>query len=104
MWPLLKRDGLGVQYVALLLLWNRVIGHNPFRRPQSFIQYFSMVRRFYFFPDGIQSIFSGRLYCRPSPSCFGACHPTTFPIPRHISSFECVYQYPCFFLDMAMER
>ncbi|KAI0354906.1 glucosyltransferase [Trametes cingulata] len=30
MWPLLKRDGLGVQYVALLVLWNRLIGYNPF--------------------------------------------------------------------------
>ncbi|KAI0670836.1 glucosyltransferase [Trametes maxima] len=30
MWPLLKRDGLGVQYVALLILWNRLVGYNPF--------------------------------------------------------------------------
>ncbi|KAF9029779.1 ALG6, ALG8 glycosyltransferase [Hymenopellis radicata] len=25
MWPLLKRDGLGVQYIAILLLWNRLV-------------------------------------------------------------------------------
>ncbi|ETW81711.1 glycosyltransferase family 57 protein [Heterobasidion irregulare TC 32-1] len=31
MWPLLSRDGQAVQYIALLLLWNRFIGHNPFR-------------------------------------------------------------------------
>ncbi|KAH0832368.1 glycosyltransferase family 57 protein [Lanmaoa asiatica] len=30
-WPLLKKDGLGVQYVATLLLWCRLIGYNPFR-------------------------------------------------------------------------
>jgi alpha-1,3-glucosyltransferase len=31
MWPLLKRDGLAVQYVATLVLWNRLIGYNPLR-------------------------------------------------------------------------
>ncbi|PIL22484.1 hypothetical protein GSI_15173 [Ganoderma sinense ZZ0214-1] len=29
MWPLLKRDGQGVEYVALLILWNKLIGYNP---------------------------------------------------------------------------
>ncbi|KAL1743172.1 glycosyltransferase family 57 protein [Schizophyllum fasciatum] len=44
MWPLLKRDGLGVQYIALLLLWNRLIGYNPARLPKwSFVQLLSMV-------------------------------------------------------------
>jgi alpha-1,3-glucosyltransferase len=44
MWPLLKRDGLGVQYIATLLLWNRLIGYNPGRlRPRSFIQLLSIV-------------------------------------------------------------
>ncbi|KAG8867297.1 Glucosyltransferase-like protein [Serendipita sp. 405] len=32
MWPLLRRDGLSVQYVSLLALWNYAIGHNPFRQ------------------------------------------------------------------------
>ena len=31
MWPLLKKDGLALQYVAVTLLWNRAIGYNPFR-------------------------------------------------------------------------
>jgi hypothetical protein len=45
MWPLLKRDGLGVQYVALLLLWNRMMGYSPFRgRPTSFVQLLAAVR------------------------------------------------------------
>ncbi|KAG5648420.1 hypothetical protein DXG03_004994 [Asterophora parasitica] len=35
MWPLLKKDGLGIQYIATLLLWNRLVGHNPFRVPQQ---------------------------------------------------------------------
>ena len=44
MWPLLKREGLGVQYIAILLLWNRLIGYNPGRlRPRSFIQFVSIV-------------------------------------------------------------
>ncbi|KAJ4482066.1 glucosyltransferase [Lentinula aciculospora] len=29
MWPLLKKDGLALPYFALVLLWNRIIGHNP---------------------------------------------------------------------------
>ncbi|KAG6854653.1 hypothetical protein C0991_003301 [Blastosporella zonata] len=42
MWPLLKRDGLGIQYIATLLLWNRLVGHNPFRVPKkSFTQLLS---------------------------------------------------------------
>ncbi|KJA21176.1 glycosyltransferase family 57 protein [Hypholoma sublateritium FD-334 SS-4] len=43
MWPLLKRDGLGLQYIATLLLWNRVIGYSPFKLPvKSFVQLLSM--------------------------------------------------------------
>ncbi|KAF7298940.1 Glycosyltransferase family 57 protein [Mycena indigotica] len=43
MWPLLKRDGLGVQYLALLALWNRLLGYNPLRlSPRSFIQVLSL--------------------------------------------------------------
>ncbi|KAK7056856.1 Glucosyltransferase-like protein [Paramarasmius palmivorus] len=43
MWPLLKRDGLGVPYLALLLLWNRLIGHNPLRFPvKNFVQLLSI--------------------------------------------------------------
>ncbi|KAL1710999.1 glycosyltransferase family 57 protein [Schizophyllum commune] len=44
MWPLLKRDGLGAQYIALLLLWNRLIGYNPAKLPKwSFVQVLSVV-------------------------------------------------------------
>lgn len=31
MWPLLRKDGLSVQYFVSMLLWNRLIGHNPFK-------------------------------------------------------------------------
>ncbi|KAH9049839.1 glucosyltransferase [Lactarius hengduanensis] len=30
MWPLLQKDGLATQYIALTLLWNRLIGYDPF--------------------------------------------------------------------------
>jgi len=44
MWPLLKKDGLGVQYIAILLLWCRLIGYNPFRvQSDSFVHLFSSV-------------------------------------------------------------
>lgn len=31
MWPLLKRDGLAIQYISLTILWNYVLGYNPLR-------------------------------------------------------------------------
>ena len=45
MWPLLKKDGLAIQYIAATLLWNVVIGHNPFRKParRSYVRYLSLV-------------------------------------------------------------
>lgn len=44
MWPLLKRDGLAVQYVAMTLLWNKLIGYNPFRlQHKSLVEYISAV-------------------------------------------------------------
>lgn len=43
MWPLLKRDGLGLQYIAILMLWNRLIGYDPFsQRRKSLIHLFSL--------------------------------------------------------------
>ncbi|KAF5360802.1 hypothetical protein D9756_004908 [Leucocoprinus leucothites] len=35
MWPLLKKDGLSLQYFTLLLLWNKLIGYNPLRLPSG---------------------------------------------------------------------
>ncbi|KAG6379392.1 glycosyltransferase family 57 protein [Boletus reticuloceps] len=44
MWPLLKKDGLGIQYVAMLLFWCRLIGYSPFRvQFNSFVHLFSTV-------------------------------------------------------------
>lgn len=43
MWPLLRKDGLGVQYVALTVLWNAALGYSPFKRPKNFIQLISLV-------------------------------------------------------------
>ncbi|KAF4590166.1 Glucosyltransferase-like protein [Pleurotus pulmonarius] len=42
MWPLLKRDGLGLQYIITMLFWNRLIGYDPRRLPsRSFVQLLS---------------------------------------------------------------
>lgn len=47
MWPLLKKDGLGFQYIALLILWNRIIGYNPLRLPSgTLVQLLSLVSAF----------------------------------------------------------
>lgn len=43
MWPLLKRDGLAIPYIATLVLWNRLVGYNPLRlNSQSFLRYLSL--------------------------------------------------------------
>jgi alpha-1,3-glucosyltransferase len=41
MWPLLKKDGLALQYFTLVALWNRAIGHNPFQ--QTTLKLFTLV-------------------------------------------------------------
>lgn len=43
MWPLLKRDGVGIQYAALTILWNAALGYTPFKRPKTIIQFASLV-------------------------------------------------------------
>ena len=43
MWPMLKRDGQGLQYVTLTLLWNYLIGYNPLALQASFVQLLSLV-------------------------------------------------------------
>jgi alpha-1,3-glucosyltransferase len=49
MWPLLRKDGLAAQYIALTLLWNRLIGHNPCisLRQATFLDVFTWVRQLY---------------------------------------------------------
>ncbi len=47
MWPLLKRDGLALQYISLLILWNKLMGYNPFQTSRrSLLQLLSTVRLF----------------------------------------------------------
>jgi alpha-1,3-glucosyltransferase len=41
MWPLLQRDGLALQYITLILLWNWSIGHRPFQGLKSSRQTFA---------------------------------------------------------------
>ncbi|GAA5874929.1 hypothetical protein JCM16303_004946 [Sporobolomyces ruberrimus] len=43
MFPLLKKDGLVTQYIVLTLLWNYLIGYNPFKlRAGSFVKLLSI--------------------------------------------------------------
>ncbi|KAG8705854.1 Glucosyltransferase-like protein [Ceratobasidium sp. 394] len=42
MWPLLKRDGQGLNYVVLTLLWNYVIGYDPSELPNSLVKILSL--------------------------------------------------------------
>jgi len=45
MWPLLRKDGLATQYIALTLLWNQLVGHNPYvaSRKASLLDMFTWV-------------------------------------------------------------
>lgn len=43
MWPLLKRDGLGLEYCASAVGWNVLIGYNPLHLDSSFVKYLSLV-------------------------------------------------------------
>ncbi|KAJ3555109.1 hypothetical protein NM688_g2762 [Phlebia brevispora] len=44
MWPLLQRDGLALQYFAVTLLWNRLIGYNPLKyKPGTLVHYIPLV-------------------------------------------------------------
>ena len=43
MWPLLKKDGLGIQYLAVTLFWNYSLGLNPLELPSSAVKLLSLV-------------------------------------------------------------
>ncbi|CEL62625.1 alpha-1,3-glucosyltransferase [Rhizoctonia solani AG-1 IB] len=43
MWPLLKRDGQGLNYIVLTLLWNYVIGYDPLALSSSLVKIISLV-------------------------------------------------------------
>lgn len=42
MWPLLKKDGLGLQYATLTFMWNYMIGYNPLSLPESNVKLLSL--------------------------------------------------------------
>lgn len=69
MWPLLKRDGLAVQYLALTGLWNWAVGYNPLAMRASFVKFLSLVCRctlLYSSRSGTNLAGSRR---SPTPSC-----------------------------------
>lgn len=61
MWPLLRKDGLGVQYIALTILWNAALGYTPFKRPKTIIQTISLVS------DSVASVITGTDVACPVP-------------------------------------
>ena len=104
MWPLLKRDGLGIQYVALTVLWNAALGYTPFKRPKTFAQSISLVS---------DSVYTGTSAERPAlpigclgwvhhPSPPGIRHPTTSSIPRPVSRIECPGQHPGLWIGLVV--
>jgi alpha-1,3-glucosyltransferase len=65
---LLRRDGQPVQYVALLLLWNYLIGYNPFR--QTILKYLALATY-----SVIAVLHAPELHITPP-----ARHPDLFPV------------------------
>jgi alpha-1,3-glucosyltransferase len=49
MWPLLRKEGLSTQCIALTLLWNRLVGHDPFvsLSHATYLDILTWVRSFY---------------------------------------------------------
>ncbi|KAF8318949.1 ALG6, ALG8 glycosyltransferase [Clavulina sp. PMI_390] len=43
LWPLLKKDAQGLQYVALVLGWNYIVGYHPLKIPTSFVKAVTMI-------------------------------------------------------------
>ncbi|GAA5869494.1 hypothetical protein JCM3774_001467 [Rhodotorula dairenensis] len=54
MWPLLRRDGLALQYFALLATWNCAVGYNPWRLQQPVIRTLSLTT--YVFIAGLHGL------------------------------------------------
>jgi hypothetical protein len=61
MWPLLKRDGLATQYIALTALWNWFSGTNPLRIRDNLTKYLSIVC----VSLGDYGLFMLTRFCRP---------------------------------------
>ncbi|KAG8887278.1 Glucosyltransferase-like protein [Tulasnella sp. 332] len=70
MWPLLKKDGLGLQYAALTFLWNYVIGYNPITMASGSMRYLSLAVY-----AGIASLHAGESIFTPP-----ARYPDLFPV------------------------
>ena len=67
MWPLLKRDGLVLPYLAMLLLWNRLVGYNPLRyQANLFVRCIPLVRpvsSLFYRVERLLTHITGNLYC-----------------------------------------
>ena len=106
MWPLLKRDGQGVQYAALLILWNMLIGYKPFTLSRrSYLKLLSTVRRGSYrnLCTSLTVLCLGCLFRVRRPSCrrtslFAARSP-----PRHFLCAQCTRQHPSFCACLALE-
>ena len=111
MWPLLRKDGLTVQYFVLILLWNRLIGHNPFKTiytvlsVQTFVHFLSAVSLVDYFRREMILILllTGCIRSHYPSSLPGTDYHTTCTIPGPLPCFERSRQHPRFCLPVVME-
>ncbi len=109
MWPLLRKDGLGTQYIALTLLWNRMIGHSPFisLRQATFLDVFTWVRQIYHFihTSAYSTLWGvgGLSGMRPA-SPAGVCLSTTGKIPRLIPRPQRTFEHTSLYLRLVVEH
>ncbi len=108
MWPLLQKDGLATQYIALTLLWNRLIGHSPFisLRQMTFVDVFTWVRQFYLsstrrLTQTLRCV--GGLFGMRTTSPVGVRISTTGTIPRLIPRPQRTSEHAGFHLDLVVE-
>ena len=101
MWPLLKRDGLAVQYIALVFLWNRLIGYNPFRHTYALVK-FLVLLHINVAADGY--VPTAGVCCMHTAASRRANSITTRAIPRHIRCAQCACLHTDFRADLAVEH
>jgi len=108
MWPLLKKDGLGLQYLAMLLLWNRLIGHNPFKLQRgSFVELVSSVCSASCntprFAHSLQ-LNTGRIHSNSRSPLARAPSSTTSSLPRSLPSAQRSSEHPRVRTHLALEH
>jgi hypothetical protein len=90
MWPLLKRDGQGLNYAVLTLLWNYAIGYDPSALPNSLVKILSLVGYFFLtLPTSCTDGYAGHLRDYNATARTRSRLPRSSTLPRPLPSPKC---------------